>query len=255
MIHVNEAVIEEKAVLEEMQYHPATSQRDAMFQAAEALIIGELLKQRAAELGLELQDANAPANDDDFLDQLIEKEVDVPEAGEQECRTYFEQNRDKFTTSPLMEAKHILLAAPPGEDKPRMEALTIAEELIKQLKAGGDFAGLAKAYSACPSKETGGSLGQLSKGQTVPEFERVVFTLEPGLYDAPVESRYGFHIVWVERKVAGLPLEFMDVREKIRDYLNEKVRHKAIAQYIHTLIAGAKIEGYDFSVSTSPLMQ
>lgn len=255
MIHVNDATIDDKTVLEEMQYHPAESQREAMFKAAEALIIGELLKQRATELGFEVTGADAPATDEDYLDKLIETEVYVPEATEENCRTYFEQNKEKFTTSPLLEVRHILLAAPPGEDKPRMEALTIAEELIRQLKAGGDFDGLAKAHSACPSKETGGSLGQISKGQTVPEFERVVFSLEQGLHDSPIESRYGFHIVWVERNVPGLPLEYQDVREKIRDYLNEKVRHKAIAQYIHTLIAGAKIEGYDFSVSTSPLMQ
>lgn len=255
MIRVNETKIEEKAVLEEMQYHPAESQRDAMLKAAEALIIGELLKQRARSLGFEVTSAKAQVTEEDYLDRLIAEEVHVPEANEQEIATYFEQNRSKFTTSPLLEVRHILLAAPPGEDKPRIEALALAEEIIKQLQAGGDFAGLARAHSACPSKETGGSLGQLSRGQTVPEFERIVFAAEKGLYTLPVESRYGFHVVWVERKVAGVPLSLSDVREKIRDYLNEKVRHKAIAQYIQQLIADAKIDGYDFSVSQSPLMQ
>lgn len=255
MIYVNEATIADKAVLEEMQYHPAVSQREALFKAAETLIIGELLQQRATALGLAVTPANSKASHEDYLEQLIAADVHIPEATDAECRTYFAQNREKFTTSPLLEARHILLAASPDEDKARLEALTIAEELIKRLNQGEDFAALARAYSACPSKETGGSLGQISRGQTVPEFERVVFALEPGLQQTPVESRYGFHLVWIERKVLGLPLEFADVREKIRDYLNERVRHKAIAQYIHTLIAKAKIEGFDFTVSNSPLLQ
>lgn len=255
MIQVNHAQISDKAVMEEMQYHPAESQREAMFKAAEALIIGELLKQRATELGLHIQTEETLGKQDDYLEQLIEKEVYVPEAGMAECKTYFEQNRNKFTTSPLMEVKHILLAAAPGEDKERMEALTLAETVISLLKSGESFTALAKAHSACPSKETAGSLGQISRGQTVPEFERIVFALDPGLCESPIESRYGFHVVWVENKIAGMPLEFEQVQEKIRDYLNEKVRHKAIAQYIHTLIADADIEGYDFSVSSSPLMQ
>lgn len=255
MIKVNHAEIQERFVLEEMQYHPAISQREAMFKAAETLIIGELLKQRAQELGLEVPDDQELADGQDYLQQVIDKEVYIPEATEQECRHYFEHNRDKFSTSVLMEVRHILVSATPGNEQERMEALTIAEELIEKLKAGEDFNRLAMNHSACPSKETGGSLGQISKGQTVPEFERVVFALEPGLHESPVESRYGFHVVWIAHKVPGKALEYDLVQDKIKQYLNEKVQHKAIAQYIQTLIADASIEGYDFSVSQSPLMQ
>lgn len=255
MIRVNDTTIEEKSVLEEMQYHPAENQQEAMKKAAEALIIGELFKQRAQELGLKVTAANAEAAEHDFVERLIDQEVHIPEAKDEECEHYFQANRERFTTSPLLEVRHILLAAAPDDNKGRMEALALAEEVIKQLHSGGDFGGLARGHSACPSKETGGSLGQLSRGQTVPEFERIVFALEPGLHDSPVESRYGFHVVWVERKVPGQPLDYSAVKEKIRDYLNEKVRHKAIAQYIQTLIAEAQIEGYSFEVDGSPLMQ
>ncbi|WP_241971683.1 peptidylprolyl isomerase [Aliidiomarina sanyensis] len=255
MIYVNETAIPEQAILAEMQYHPAPSQEVAMKKAAEALVIGELLKQRAQALGLKVTSAKAQAAENDYIERLIEKEVHIPAATEIECEQYFRANRERFTTSPLLEVRHILCAATPEDDKVRMEALTLAEAIIQQLQAGGDFTGLANQYSACPSKSTGGSLGQISRGQTVPEFERIVFALEPGLYDSPVETRYGFHIVWVERKIAGQLLEYAQVKEKIRDYLNEKVRHKAIAQYIQTLIGGATIEGYQFELDHSPLMQ
>jgi peptidyl-prolyl cis-trans isomerase C len=103
--------------------------------------------------------------------------------------------------------------------------------------------------------ETGGSLGQIGKGQTVPEFERQLFNLPEGLASAPIESRYGIHIVLIAHREEGRQLPFDMAHARIRDYLNEKVRRKAIAQYIEALINDARIEGFSFEVSGSPLMQ
>lgn len=255
MITVNQTQIPEDKVLAEMQYHPAESRREAMFKAAESLIIGELFRQRAKTLGIPVSDDTVESSDEDFIEALIEQEVAIPDASEEDCRQYFEANPGKFETSPLLEVKHILLAVPKEDDAGRAEAKMRADALLDILKGGADFGKLAKRESSCPSKETGGSLGQLSKGQTVPEFERQVFVAEPGLMPRPVESRYGFHLVYIERKIPGKPLTFDQAREKIAEYLNEKVRRKAIAQYIQVLIAEAKIEGYDFQVDGSPLMQ
>jgi peptidyl-prolyl cis-trans isomerase C len=71
----------------------------------------------------------------------------------------------------------------------------------------------------------------------------------------PVATRYGLHVVFIDHKVEGKALPYEAVREDIEQYLNEKVRRKAIAQYIQTLIADAEITGYDFDVSGSPLLQ
>ncbi len=89
----------------------------------------------------------------------------------------------------------------------------------------------------------------------MPEFERRLFGCELGLVPQAIPSRYGIHIVFIDQRVEGKRLEFSMVNQRIADYLNEKVRRKAIAQYIETLIAEANIEGFDFSVSDSPLMQ
>lgn len=255
MITVNQVQIPEDKVLAEMQYHPAESRRDAMFKAAESLIIGELLRQRAQALGIPVSEDTVESSDEDFIEALIEREVAIPEASEEDCRQYFAANPGKFETSPLLEVKHILLAVPKEDDAGRIEAKARADALLDILKGGADFGKLAKRESSCPSRETGGSLGQLSKGQTVPEFERQVFAAGPGLMPRPVESRYGFHLVYIERKIPGKPLTFEQTREKIAEYLNEKVRRKAIAQYIQVLIAEAEIQGYDFQVDSSPLVQ
>ncbi|MDX1538885.1 peptidylprolyl isomerase [Arsukibacterium sp.] len=255
MIQVNNASISEAAIMAEMQYHPASDKRGAMLKAAESLIIGELLRQRAKALGLSVKSEANTASDDNFLDALITAEVAIPTASQEECEQYYRLNPQRFQSSPLLEASHILLAAAPEDDKARVEAKILAEQLISQLQQGEPLAALAQHYSVCPSKETGGSLGQISRGQTVPEFERQLFTAEPGLVRQPVESRYGYHVVHIARKVPGKLLPFRAVQQKIAEYLNEKVRRKAVAQYIHTLIVDAEIDGFDFNLSASPLMQ
>ena len=255
MIQVNNTSISEAAIMAEMQYHPSNNKRSAMLKAAESLIIGELLRQRAKALGLSVKSEANHASDDNFLDAIIQTEVAIPQASSQECEQYYALNPQRFASSPLLEVSHILIGAAPDDDIARVEAKALAEQLITQLQQGALLSELARQYSACPSKETGGSLGQISRGQTVPEFERQIFSAAEGLLVQPVESRYGYHIVYIARKVAGKQLPFSVVQQKIADYLNEKVRRKAVAQYIHRLIVDAQIDGYDFNLSDSPLMQ
>lgn len=255
MIQVNQATINEQHILAEMQYHPAASQREAMIKAAEALIISELLRQRAAALDIHVGDDNAAASDKDFIEALIAQEVPLPTADEQACLQYFTANAQRFMSSPLLELQHILIAAAPEDEAERITAKQDAEALLIKLQLGQDFSQLAQAHSACPSKQEGGDLGVISRGQTVPEFERQLLLLPVGLHHQPLESRYGFHIVKINRITPGQALKFDDVKEKIANYLQERVRHKAIAQYIQQLINNATIKGYDFSVPTSPLMQ
>jgi peptidyl-prolyl cis-trans isomerase C len=98
-------------------------------------------------------------------------------------------------------------------------------------------------------------LGQLSRGQTVPEFERQLFTAELGVMKYPVESRYGFHVVSVDHKIEGKPLPYEAVRDKVAEYLEEKVHRKAVSQYIQALANEADIKGFDFVSTGSPLLQ
>jgi len=260
MIRVNNIEFDETAVVKEMQYHTAKTHTEAKNKASEALIISELLKQRASVLKLDVIDGKASLNDEKgneaFLEALLALEVDFPKASDEDSRNYFKANPKKFMTTPLIEAKHILLEAAPDDANARSEAIELAEQLIKRLEDDPkSFSELATLHSKCPSAKTGGQLGQLGKGQTVPEFERQLFNCQLGLANAPLESRYGVHVVYLDRRVEGKVLPFEMVKERIADYLNEKVRRKAIAQYIHTLISDAEIEGFDFTVSDSPLMQ
>jgi peptidyl-prolyl cis-trans isomerase C len=260
MIRVNSTEFDETEIVKEMQYHTAETHTEAKNKATEALIISELLKQRASVLELGGVDVKAGINDEKdseaFLEALLALEVEYPKASDDDSRNYYNANPKKFMTTPLIEAKHILLEAAPEDATARSEAIELAEQLIKRLEVDPKlFSELATLHSKCPSAKTAGQLGQLGKGQTVPEFERQLFNCPVGLASAPVESRYGVHVVHIDRRVEGKVLPFEMVKERIADYLNEKVRRKAIAQYIHTLISDADIEGFDFTVSDSPLMQ
>ena len=254
-ILVNGKAITEAQILAEMQYHPADNQRDATIAAAEALVIVELLKQRCEQLDVKNEDGSE-LTDDQMLAELMQREVQVPDISDEECQRYFSANPDKFITSPILEVDHILLAADKEDLDQRAEAKELADGLLEQIQQQPQlFSDFAMRHSMCPSKEQGGSLGQISKGQTVPEFEKVLFLADEGLLSRPVETRYGYHITRINRRIEGQPLEFDQVEEKIKTYLNEKVHRKALAQYIELLISDADIEGFEFQVSDSPLVQ
>lgn len=255
MIQVNQVSITEQDILREMQYHPANSQQDAMVKATEALIIGELVRQRAGQLGLALTENTDANTEEQLIEQLLLRELKLPEATDRECRNYYRSNPARFRGSPKIQLQHILFPAAPDDDLQRIAARTQAEQVAIELQAGADFAKLALRHSACPSKSVGGDLGVIRRGDTVPEFEQQLLHLPLGLHGLPLETRYGYHLVCINHIDQGNCLPYETVKQAIAEYLHTRVKHKAIAHYIQQLICEARIEGFDFGVSQSPLVQ
>lgn len=255
-IRVNGVSIAPAAIALELQYHPAESREDAVFLAARALVIRELLQQRIAELDLPLQAEPGESEEEAATRLLIEREVVLPDCDEESCRRYYQSNRGRFVTAPLLAARHILLECAPDDAEARSLAREQADRLLAQLgDDGGRFAELALSRSACPSKVQGGALGQISKGQTVPEFERQLFKLPAGLASQPIESRYGWHLVSVDQRLDGQALPYEVVAGSIRAQLQQGVWQKAVAQYLQTLIGAADIVGIQLQGAASPLLQ
>jgi len=98
-------------------------------------------------------------------------------------------------------------------------------------------------------------LGQIGPGDTTPEFETALIDLAPGDVSAPVETRYGVHLIRLARRIDGSPLPFETVRERVAAYLVDHVRRQALAQYISLLVGRADISGIEISGSPSPLVQ
>ncbi|MEE1865743.1 peptidylprolyl isomerase [Pseudomonas auratipiscis] len=256
IISVNEVPISAQAMAQELQYHPAADREEAVFMAARALVIRELLQQRIAELGLTLQVGPGDNEEEAATRLLLEREVQVPECDEATCQRYYESNRGRFHSAPLLAVRHILLECAPDDAEGRSEALAQAEILQQRLAQFPEqFGELALKYSACPSKAQGGELGQISKGQTVPELERQLFTLAQGLADKPLESRYGWHVLSVDQRIEGQQLPYEAVATAIRTQLQQGVWQKAVVQYLQTLIGAADIRGIQLQGADSPLVQ
>jgi len=252
-IAVNGKIITEREIARETQYHPAADLEEARRKAAEALVVRELLLQQAGRLAVDTEDRT----DDALIGTLIAREVKTPRADEETCRRYYQGHLVQFRSPDLVEARHILFVAKPDDDEALASARSKAENAIELLKQRPDrFAELARELSACPSAKQGGSLGQVTRGSTVPEIDTFLFELEPGqLCPVPIRSRYGFHVLQVQQRVEGKTLPFEAVQTKISAYLEERVWRKAVHQYIRILVGAAKISGIELKGYSSPLIQ
>lgn len=261
-ISVDGVEISETEILAEAQNHPAQSPGAAVGEAARALVVRELLWQEAERQNfsadLVKNDSGQTETDRDAAIRcLIEKEVAVPQATEKEALHYYEQNKEKFFSDPLYEASHILLAASPEDKQERRAAKALAQTICAKLAQSPElFAGLAEEHSDCPSAKQGGSLGQLSQGSTVPEFEKTLRVMKPGkISSEPVETRYGFHIISLNRKIDGEQLPFEAVKTRVVAWLEASAWTKGISQYIAILAGQAKIKGIDLESADGLLVQ
>ncbi len=253
-ISVNGVAIPRAAIAQETQHHPASRPLDAMKAASAALVVRELLLQEARRLAIPVEPASdgegrRETEEEALVRGLVEREVRTPVADEAACRRFHAQNLRRFRTPDLYEARHILLPANQADGP------ALAEVILARLANDASaFAGLALAHSACPSGKVGGSLGQIGPGQTVPEFEEALARMQVGTIEA-VKTRYGMHVVALDRRIEGRDLPFELVRGRIADWMGEKVRRAAIRQYVSILAGRADIQGIDLDASTSPLVQ
>jgi peptidyl-prolyl cis-trans isomerase C len=250
VISVNGVVIARDAIAQEAQNHPAGKPIAAWQAGARALVVRELLLQEARRVGIDAVPLNDEAGrreteEEALVRGLIEREVKTPQPDEETCRRYYERNRHLFRSATIYEAAHILFAARKDDAEAYARAREEAAAAIALLTEHPErFDQLARAQSDCPSAAHGGNLGQITAGQTTPDFERALVALEPGgLTAEPVATRYGFHVIRLVDRIEGRDLPFELVAQRIADYLSESVERRAVAQYIARLVSRASITG------------
>jgi len=253
-IRVNGTVIPSAAIAREVQYHPGPTPSASWQAAARALVLRELLVQEARLHALPSKpqtDENGKRETDEAaaMRALVEHNVRIPEPTENELRRYYASNPAKFHSPEIVVARHILLAARAADESAYAAARRKAEAITAELVAQPErFNALAQAYSDCASSGEGGLLGQLVPGETTPEFATALEDLDEGETTAtPVATRYGFHIIRLERRIPGVLMPFESVSERISQYLTERARRTATAQYLARLVSRAEIAGIELA--------
>jgi peptidyl-prolyl cis-trans isomerase C len=158
--------------------------------------------------------------------------------------TFYKENLPRFQQPEQVKASHILIAVPQGTDGVSKDASRAkAEGVLKQVKAGKDFAALAKEYSQDPgSAVNGGDLGYFRPGQMVGPFNEVAFKLAPGSVSDLVETQFGFHIIKVIDKKPAQTVPLDSVRGQVEQFLVSQNRQRETATFIAGLRAKSKVE-------------
>ena len=181
-----------------------------------------LLAMYAKEIGLNekqsYRSAMMAAERDIASQMAIGEVLDGIEATEEEMKSYFDSNPQSFGKAPNATASHILVDS---EDR--------ANEIRKEIEEGGkSFEEAARAYSTCPSKDRGGSLGNFTRGQMVPEFDEVVFSGELNRILGPVKTQFGYHLIRIDAREDAKAPEYEAVKNEVRSAV---VRTKQQAAY------------------------
>ncbi len=261
-VSVNGVQISEHQINLEAQYHPASHWRAAQHEAIRALIIRQLLLWEAQRRGIvdgQVMDERVDSDErlaSDVVRRLTESCVPVPLVSDEDCREYYLKHPTRFMGPELFEASHILLASavdPAVGDAEQEEARAAvrskALDVLRQVQAAPHrFEQLARVHSACPSAASGGRLGQISVGETLPEFEQALRRLSPGEIDPSlVETPHGFHIVRLDNRAERSLLPFLGVQDKIRIYLRDARWRQSLQAFITELAEQANIEGFDLA--------
>jgi peptidyl-prolyl cis-trans isomerase C len=223
---------------------------DADVEAQIAQIRSQFPNQQQFEQALATQKMTLEAVRDDArsqmsVEKLVESEIAAKVAVKPEAvNDFYQKNQDKFQQGPRVRASHILISFPQNADAAaKLQAKTKAEGILKDLKAGKDFATAAKENSQDPgSAPNGGDLGFFEHGQMVPPFEQAAFALKPGEMSELVESQFGYHIIKVAEKQDQRVVPIDEAKGQIEQYLGQQNRQAETQALVNALKAKAKID-------------
>jgi peptidyl-prolyl cis-trans isomerase D len=187
-------------------------------------------------------------SDKNFVDKVTIDPAEIQRA--------YSANQSAYRIPERVKVRHILIETPkPGADgkvdqKGVDEARARAQDVLKQIKATGDWAGLAKKYSGDPgSKDKGGELGWLNKGQTVAEFEKTAFSQNKGQISDPVQTSFGFHIIQTEDKEDAHLKPLAEVKPEIEEAIKQEKIKGLMTQASTDAEAIAQKQGLDKAAS------
>jgi peptidyl-prolyl cis-trans isomerase C len=155
-----------------------------------------------------------------------EKALSSANVKEEEVRSYYDENKAQFIREESVNASHILVKT---EEE--------AKDILAKINSGEmTFEKAAREFSTCPSKDSGGNLGDFGRGQMVPEFDSAVFAMEAGeVSKEPVKTQFGYHLIKLNEKKAASEVPYSEMREQIYGMLMNEKRRKAYESKINQL--------------------
>ena len=168
--------------------------------------------------------------------QAIRNNITVPE---QDIQRSYRQNIEQYSQPEQVRVSHILLNIE-GQDEATVKAR--AEDLLKQIKGGADFATLAKQHSNDGSAADGGDLGFFPRGQMVKAFEDAAFALKAGEVSPIVESEFGYHIIKAGEHRDARTVPIAEVSDRIAQALRQQKQQSLAQEYVQSLKAKGKVE-------------
>jgi peptidyl-prolyl cis-trans isomerase C len=208
-----------------------------------------LLLQEAEKRGLD-QDEEIQAKVDRYRNRLITEKLyreiatERSKVGEEEILAYYQEHKDRFQQKERIRARQILILLPPNAG-PEKEAAAKqkAQEALNRVKAGEDFAVVAKEYSEGPAASRGGDLGYFSRGRMVPEFEEIAFSLKDvGDESDVVRTKFGFHIIELTDRQPAQELPLEEVKDRIVRQLESAKRREIRQSLAEELRKQANVE-------------
>ena len=205
----------------------------------------DVFMQMLIERKMTLEQIRADAREDMAVGKLIEAEIAAKAALKPEqVQEFYDSNPEQFKQPERVRASHILISIPEGADAAaKAQARTKAEQVLKDVKAGQDFAALAKEHSQDPgSAVQGGDLGFFEQGQMVGPFNDAAFTMQPGATSDLVETQFGYHIIKVAEKQPARTIPLAEVRPQVEQFLQNRNREEQTEAFVKALRTKGKIE-------------
>lgn len=211
----------------------------------------DAFERQLTAVGMTVAELRAKATQEAVAKAALKRELNI-DITDEEARDYYNQHSADFEQPELAHVRHILLMTIDPTTRLPLSTNTIAakrkqaEDLLKQIRAGADFATLAKQYSEDPgSKENGGELPEFARGQMVPEFESAAFALGTNQVSDIVTSQFGFHIIKLLDKTPAKKIDFATAEQEIKDGLTRLKIAKLAPDYVKKLRADEHVEILD----------
>jgi peptidyl-prolyl cis-trans isomerase C len=205
----------------------------------------QAFQQELASQGLTLEQLRFQARSSMQVSKLVDAEI-KPKISVQDAEVdaYYKENLERFKQGETVHASHIMIGLPPNADAAtKQQARAKAQQVLKEVRGGGDFAKLAAEKSNDPgSAAKGGDLGFFPKGQMEPVFEAAAFAVKPGGVSGIVETSFGFHIIKVHERRPARTAPFAEVSGQIKEFLAGKQRDAKLAEFADQAKAKRKVE-------------